>query len=333
MAAPQAAGEVPMKKLLLLVGLCVILGGVGLVPVGTDQPAPLAQPNPPQTQMDLSSYSDARPARPLQLLFIHHSVGGALLADAGPVKEISRSILESHPEGGGLRAALAAQGYRVSEASYGSKVGDKTDLFDWLPKFRDQMDLIRKVDLNDDALPDGQSNQIVMFKSCYPNNRFAGEGDEPGDPAGPELTLANAKATLMALRDELAKHPDLLFVYVTAPPVAARVPKDRAWKWLAKKILGRPAPVEVVSRSAEVARQFNRWVAAPDGWLAGYPHKNVVVFDYYHVLTDEGASNFSRYSTGAAGGDSHPSRAGNEKAVKVLIPLLNHAVRRAGLSE
>ncbi len=322
-----------MKKLLLLLGICVILGGVALIPVGPDKLPPLAQPNPSDPQMDLSSYSDAKPSRPLQLLFIHHSVGGAWLADPGPLEEISRSILESAPEGGGLRAALAAQGYRVSEASYGSKVGDKTDLFDWLPKFRTQMDDILKVDLNDDALPDGQHNQIVMFKSCYPNNRFVGTGDDPGDPAGPDLTLANAKATMMALRAELEKHPEVLFIYVTAPPLSPHLQRDRIWKWLAKKILGRPSPQEVATKSGEQARQFNRWVADPVGWLSGYPLNNLVVFDFYNVLTDEGASNYSRYPTGSAGGDSHPSRAGNEKAVKAFIPFLNRAVRRAGLSE
>ncbi len=322
-----------MKKILLLAAGCAIVGGAGLIPIGSTEAPALDQPNPPQPAMDLSQFSTQAPAKPLRLLFVHHSVGGRLFANAGETKEIADNILESHPEGGGLRAALTEQGYRVAEASYGSKIGEDTDLFHWLPKFRDHMDEIIKVDLNDDALPDGHSNQIVMFKSCYPNNRFVGEGKGPGDPVGPELTLANAKATMMELRDVLAKRPDMLFVYLTAPPLAPRVPKDRAWKWLLKKALGRPAPSAVVSQAGALARAFNRWVAAPDGWLKDYPHTNLVVFDYYHLLTDEGVSNFSRYPTGSAGGDSHPARAGNEKATRAFVPFLNRAVRRAGLSE
>ena len=322
-----------MKKILLLAAGCAMVGGAGLIPIGSAKPPALDQPNPPQPAMDLSLFSDQAPAKPLRLIFIHHSVGAAWLADPGEDQQIANGILERDPQGGGLRQALSKQGYRVAEASYGSKVGDKTDLFDWLPKFGDQLDAILKVDINDDALPDGQSNQIVMFKSCYPNNRFRGEGDGPGDPAGPELTLANAKATMMALRDVLAKHPDTLFVYVTAPPVAPRVPKDRVWKWLAKKVLGRPAPAKVVGKAAATARAFNRWVADPNGWLKDYPHSNLVVFDFYHLLTDEGVTNFSRYPTGSAGGDSHPARAGNEKATKAFVPFLNRVVRRAGLSE
>jgi len=323
--------EDAMKKLLLLLGGCAILAVVLLVPVGGGKAPALTEPNPPQPTMDLSTYSAAAPAGPLELLFIHHSVGGAWLADAGTTKAIADNVFASHVQGGSLRRALEKNGYAVHEASYGSAIGEATDLFDWLPKFESKMDDILAVKLNDEALPDGTRNQIVVFKSCYPNNRFQGDGDEPGNPAGPELTYWNARATLTALRDVLAKHPEILFVYVTAPPVAPDVPKQPMWKWLAKKILGKPQPATVVADQGEVARRFNQWVVDPNGWLAGYPHHNLVVFDLYDVLTDQGTSNHSRYAV--AQGDSHPNRAGNEKATAAFVPFLNRAVRRAGLSE
>src|SRR4030095_4478150 len=93
-------------------------------------------------------YSDAAPPQPLNLLFIHHSVGGQLLADEGPTggeSEGRLSIHLSHPNGGGLRRLLQHHGYRVHEASYSSAVGEHTDLFDWLPKFWNLMPTILTV--------------------------------------------------------------------------------------------------------------------------------------------------------------------------------------------
>ena len=65
--------------------------------------------------------------------------------------------------------------------------------------------------------------------------------------------------------------------------------------------------------------------------MKDYPLNNVVVFDYYNLLTDDGSSDLLRYPTGG-GFDSHPSREGNEKAAEAFVPFLNKAVRRAGLS-
>lgn len=281
--------------------------------------------------MDLTPFSSEKPSRPLRLLFIHHSCGGQLLAERGPEKEHARCIYETHPNGGGLRKQLEAHGYEVHEASYGSDVGDKTDLFDWLPKLRDKLDKILRVDRNDQLLPEDRKNEIVLFKSCYPNSRFVGEGTGAGSPRGPELTLANAKASFAELLKELAKRPEVLFVYVTAPPNAPKEDGEPGWKSLAKRALGRKAATDRLADQARVARRFNDWLKSDDGWLKGYGGKNVVVFDYFDVLTDRGASNLSRYPN-EDGYDSHPTAEGNAKATRELLPFLNRAVRRVGLS-
>src|SRR5690606_32174589 len=142
----------------------------------------------------------------------------------------------------------------------------------------------------DDTLSAG-SNQVVLFKSCYPNNRFVGAGGAPGDPAGPALTVWNAKASFLELLDHFNRRPDVLFVYLTAPPdapassVKPRMTLRRRVKQLARSALGRPTPAEVLGERARLAREFNTWVAARDGWLASYVQTNVVVFDYYDMLT------------------------------------------------
>ena len=266
---------------------------------------------------------------PLRLLFVHHSCGGRLLADPGEPEDGEHCIHGVHPDGGGLRRLLVARGYEVHEASYGSELGEHTDLFDWLPKFRDRMDRILTCDRQDASYRDGGRNRIVVFKSCFPNNAFVAEGFEPGNPAGPELTVANARAVLRALLEPFSRRPDTLFVYVTAPPLAPAVPDVPAWKWIAATILGR-SPAGRLRESARLAREFHRWAVAPDGWLAGYPGRNVVVFDLYDVLTDRGASDLSAFPTGN-GADSHPSREGNRRAAEAFVPFLDRAVRQAGL--
>jgi hypothetical protein len=320
-----------MKRISL--GVVFVLGVIAilLVPIGEttgDRDHSPREPTPVK-KIDLSAFSDARIDRRLQLLFIHHSVGGALFAAPGPTEAVARCIWRSHPEGGNARSLLEAQGYEVNEASYGSLLGEKTDLFDWLPKFRDDMAKVLTCDHNDDFYAGGQRNDVVVFKSCYPNNRFVAMGEAPGDPRGPELTVWNARATLTALLPELQKQPDTLFVFLSVPPQAPP-PQVPLWKWAAKKALGKPAYADVLARESALARQFNDWVVSEDGWLAGYPLRNVVVFDLFGSLVAPDGSNLLGYPSGD-GHDSHPGRAGNQKVAEELVPFINRAVRRAGL--
>jgi len=317
----------------IIIGLCgigAVLAAAALLPVGGGVVSSSGEPNQAPS-MDLSAFSDAKPDTPLRLVFLHHSVGGQLLADEGPdVGE--NSIHPSHPSGGGLRRMLEAQGYEVHEASYGSRLGEHTDMFDWLPKFRGQMDAILANSGGDSVHAEGQVNEIVVFKSCFTQSWFVGEGTSPGDPDGPALTVGNAKATLRELLPEFAKHPETLFVYVTAPPLAPKLAPIPAWTWLAKLVLGKPVGLAGLRRAGDLDREFNNWVKSPSGWLDGYAKKNVVVFDYYDVLTGKSGSNFSAYPTGD-GSDSHPSAAGNQQAAREFVPFLNRAVRRAGLGQ
>ncbi|MDB4936656.1 MAG: putative exported protein [Labilithrix sp.] len=255
-----------------------------------------------------------------RLLFIHHSCGAQLLADPGPEVARASGILVAHPNGGGLRAKLRARGYETHEASYGSEIGDATDLFDWKPKFSKKMAKVLTVDENDRYFEGGETHDIVMFKSCFPNNRFAAEGVAPGMPAGPELTVENAKAALSSLLEDFAQRPQTLFVYLTAPPEAS--PRSGPLlKVVAKRLLGRSRSAAVAHEQGRLARAFNAWVVSPRGWLAHGAPPNVAAFDYFDVLTDHGASDLSRYPSGD-GGDSHPSSAGNTKAADALVEFL-----------
>lgn len=317
-----------MKKRSLLIagGVVVVAGAAMLLPVGGGQAE--SKPKEVAKGADLSAFPAEAPGRPIHMLFIHHSVGGALLADQGPEKGQS-CIWDTHPSGGGLRKLLGAQGYQVHEASYDSAIGGDTDLFHWLPKFSGNMDRLLRVEHQDKALDGDAKNEVVAFKSCFPNNQFTGMGEAPGNPNGPQLTVWDAKATMSALLPTFEKHPNVLFVYLTAPAIAPRPEKMPLYRVLVRALKGKSEP-GWTARQAEWAREFNNWMVSPDGWLKDYKGKNVVVFDYYNVLTGDGASNLSAYAT-KDGTDSHPSGEGHKKAAELFVPFLNRAVHRAGL--
>jgi len=250
------------------------------------------------------------PGRTVRLIFIHHSCGENWLAD----------------DHGGLGRALSQNRYVVSDTNYGwgpDSIGDRTDIVDWPewflgPGSRDVLAaLFREREVHSPytqtmADPGGE-NEVVMFKSCFPNSNLEGR---PSDPPRREggLTVGHAKAVYNDLLRFFATRPDKFFVAVTAPPV-----RD--------------------STHAANARAFNTWLVKD--WLKGYQGGNVGVFDFYNVLT--GPNNHHRVGGNGidhvvadrrntlyypTNGDDHPSPAGNRKATKDFVPLLNAYVNR-----
>ncbi len=269
---------------------------------------------------------DGRGGDPMDLLFIHHSTGGTLLADPG--EQVGgergsgeRCLYRSHPQGGGLRTALEARGLQVNQLTYESELGADTDLCHWRRKFAGHMDRLLRTQRQDTLLPAGQTNQIVAFKSCFPNNWLTGRGTEPGDPDDCTRTLANAKAAYRSLLPLFREEPEVLFVAVTPPPMIAYEPvglKATVKSWLRD-----------TSRGGELARELNTWLIDREhGWLAGYELPNVVVFDYWNLLTGEGQSNYLVYPIRR--NDSHPDREGNQKAAAAFVPFLEQALAGMG---
>lgn len=317
---PPVRGGLILAPLVLILGLCWPVGGKS-ARIHADHTA-----RPTQT---MSPSTDPRLPAPVDLLFIHHSVGGQWLADRGAL-DGEKGIYRTHPNGGGLRARLAAIGFQVHEASYGSVIGEHTDVFDWLPKFRDHMTEVLRCASQDELLPEGRCNRVVVFKSCFPNNLLAARGAPPGDASGPELTLENVKATYSALLPILDRQPEVLFVCITTPPLTEQTRAQPLWKAVARGVLGRAAPAQQVARAGPLARELNNWLVSPDGWLKGRTGGNVVVFDYYDLLTDYGASNYLEYLSGTDY-DSHPGSEGQRLATESFIPFLYEAVRRTSV--
>jgi len=289
-----------------------------------------AWPGPPIPVASQGVDNPNPPAQPVKLIFIHHSTGGNWLADPS-----------GNELGGGLGSALMENNYFVSATNYGwgpDGIGDRTDIINWPEWFtgpnRDTILAALYTETGQNygdgewprlAEDPGGENQIILFKSCFPNSNMGGSpNDPPAAAPNEDLTVANAKAVYNDLLAYFATRPDKLFIVITAPPLA-KSDTDPA--------------------SAANARAFNNWLM--NEWLNGYTIPNVAVFDFYNVLTSgpgpsrndagQATGNHHRWWDGAVqhtqsvdnnflvypSGDSHPSRAGNEKATAEFIPLLN----------
>ncbi len=300
---------------------------------------------PPDALVAPRADNPAPPASPVKLIFIHHSCGGNWLADIG-----------QHDQAGGLGMALRDNNYYVSAANYGwgpDGIGDNTDIGHWWDWFRGpNRDTIMAAVYAESgqnfgdygswsrlSTDPGGENEIIMFKSCYPNSGLGGSPTDPpttGDNPlrgqaydSANMTVANAKGIYNDLLVYFAAHPDKLFIAVTAPAMI---------------------DADTNATEAANARAFNDWLADEEnGWLKSYTRTNVAVFDFYNVLTSNGGdvdtndagqetgnhhrwrnnavqhihtvnNNFSAY---ASDGDSHPHAAGNLKATTEFVPLLN----------
>ena len=259
-------------------------------------PAPM-----PQAQTD----NPNPPGQPVKLIFIHHSTGENWLTDGY----------------GDLGRTLGENNYFVSDTNYGwgpDGIGDNTDIPNWMEWFRSAetptyMNALFNESGQNSYYPrmlsdPGGENQIIMFKSCFPNSELSGN---PNDPPGTyeDMSVGGAKYVYNQLLQYFVTRPDKLFVVITAPPLS-----DPTY--------------------AANARAFNQWLV--NDWLRenNYMLNNVGVFDFYNVLTSPDAHH--RYNTGRvehvtgggnslhySSGDDHPSEAGSRKATEEFVSLLN----------
>lgn len=282
-----------------------LLAGLALLFVSAAASAPaLSEVEAP---VPMRQAEDASPPNHIvKLIFIHHSTGENWLRD----------------DYGGLGLALGQNNYFVSDTNYGwgpDGIGDRTDIPDWVEWFASDstpryMDALfdeggRHSDYTRTLDDPGGENEIILFKSCFPNSALEGNPNDPPNPEG-WLSVGHAKYVYGEILRYFATRPDKLFVVITAPPLS-----DPAY--------------------AANARAFNEWLV--NDWLSenNYTLNNVAVFDFYNVLT--GADNHHRFVGGQVehvftpgtntlfypSDDDHPSAAGSRKATEEFIPLLN----------
>lgn len=304
----------------------------------------------------------------VKLMFIHHSVGGHWLAHdgGGLVNELNKHGFYVNDITYGWEPAYLTEGAfnkvkrkalqlvrRDKSGPY--KIGDRTDIGHWYEWFagehaEDIMVAVYKENRETDTFGEHSNatseapiknpdenvpNEIIMFKSCYPNSLLRGNPEDRSNsspnpprnfvPGSDQHTVANAKRIYNDILNYFGTKPDKFFVVVTAPP-RNELPQE-----------------------GRIARGFNNWLY--NDWLKenSYKLNNVFVFDFFNVLTsgfswkqndlDQKTGNHHRFWEGReqhivnsdhhllvyprdGGKDNHPSKAGLKKATMEFVPLL-----------
>jgi hypothetical protein len=223
--------------------------------------------------LDRRSVASYRQGKYTNIIFLHHSVGHNLI-EQGVVREaftkVGYSFFDHDYNWPGLTDPSG------KEKGYNYNVpGDNTDI-DGLARIFSQH--VYPLPIN--TLSGLLQHEVIIFKSCFPNNDIT--GDEQ---------LAQNKAMYLGLRTVMDKHPDKIFIVVTTPPLN---------------------PAETNSETAARARVMADWLQS-DEFLLGHP--NVFTFDFYSYLADDqpGSPEFNmlrkEYQDGT---DSHPNRLANE---------------------
>lgn len=270
-----------------LVIIVAVLISLSPLSVRSTEAVPTAQSHSATRNVNLNPNP---PSSPVKLTFIHHSCGANWLGDSN----------------GQLATTLMANNYYVSDAGYGWRetgnsdgyvIGDNTDIGHWWLWFRGPnspaytQSLYARMDNREgytrmltEPNP-GSPNEVIMFKSCYPNSDMYGNINDPVPPIASNplkgqsspLTVANAKGIYIDLLEYFQTRQDKLFIVITAPPMQNL-------------------------NDASKARAFNNWLV--NDWLTNYPYKNVRVFDFYNVMTSNGG-NPTTNDLGAATGNHH----------------------------
>lgn len=214
---------------------------------------------------------------PVRMIYLHHSVGKGILYD------------------GGLKDSLAQLGIAAKGATYGDEIGQATDICDWTPKFQTDMQRIFTFKAHPNLYyTDGKTNDVVMFKSCYPNSYIESEGSGAGNATDKKRTTENYRAAFAAIGQEMRKYPEKLFIYMTYPPMAAP---------------------ETTPEAAKRGREFNAWMI--NEFQPSYAKEtglgNFVIFDLFDILADSNNVLKDEYRRESPR-DSHPNLKGNQEA-------------------
>jgi hypothetical protein len=194
--------------------VCYIIVGMAMLMFGGRYAACAPDPNPP--------------ASPVKLIFIHHSCGENWLSDSD----------------GGLGLALRNNNYFVSDTNYGwgpDGIGDRADIGNWWDWFLGSNSstclsaLYNESDQNSSysrlATDPGGENEVIMFKSCFPNSGLGGNASDPPasgsnplrgqDVSSSYHTVGNAKGIYNDILEYFATQQDKLFILITSPPQPA----------------------------------------------------------------------------------------------------------------
>jgi hypothetical protein len=260
------------------------------------------------------------------LVFIHHSCGQNWLDSGLHDALVAKDYIDERND---ITYGTAMPPDPGRPASLGDVPGDNTDMNHWIFWFNDYLLQVRQFGSTTGY------NRIILFKSCFPNSDIYSEGDEPGNPFSEEKTLANYRAVYrhpdgpgqtypnndfeyLPLEDIFARHPEILFIPVTAPPLCYGCTDDA---------------------NAHRARIFNTWLKTE--WLSSYRSahpgfNNVAVFDWFDFLANPdgypNGSNRLKEAFGGTGDDSHPNENANTASTVLFATGTNNFLDDAWLA-
>jgi hypothetical protein len=188
--------------------------------------------------VSLSVIPAAAQERPIQILFMHHSTGGNLIAQ------------------GGVREAFTDLGYAFWDHGYneeglvdpaGDWLGvnwevpdDNTDPDGWYTIFNQPV-----TDPPSNTFTHMLQADVIIFKSCFPNSNIDSE----------EM-LGDYQRYYLSIRDVIDQHPDKLFIPFTIPPLV---------------------PNETSPENAARARRWSEYLTSEEFW-GGHPNIAVFDF-------------------------------------------------------
>jgi hypothetical protein len=224
------------------------------------------------------------------LIFLHHSVGRSLIKQGNVRKLLTQKGYRFWDHDYNFLGLTRPDGTRT-RTSYGIPAGGgggDTDPDGLAVLFAQPVH-----NPPDNAFSRLMQHDVLMFKSCFTSSSIA--SDE-------ELELQ--KNAYLEIRDVIDRHPDKVFIFLTAPPLH---------------------PQATTPEEATRARALANWLTS-DAFLAG--RSNMFVFDFFDLLADP-TTNVLRadYQRDTGDTDSHPNATANRTIGPLLARFVDEAVQ------
>jgi hypothetical protein len=215
------------------------------------------------------------------ILFIHHSVGESIIRD-GRIRAIFTEAGfdfwdhgYNHPETGlKNEKGEPAGSYRIPD--------DNTTPYGYARLFA--------LDPNEDNAFNKilNNHDIILFKSCFPVSKIQADNPEEDRLKPWRRSFANYKRHYLAIRDNIVKFPEKIFIIMTPPP-------------LHPKVSG--------STESTRARAFTKWLQSQE-YLNSC--KNFFVFDLFDILADPESDTLrGQFQLDPSSSNSHPNPVAN----------------------
>jgi len=155
---------------------------------------------------------------------------------------------------------------------------------------------------------------VIIFKHCFPGAAIQPDTGTP-DVSSNRKSLENYKAQYRALRAEMDKYPDTIFIIWTLAPLhrLATNPEQAARAW-----------------------QFVQWVKNEFLVEDGREHPNIFIFDFFGIVAEKRANPPEgqqyclkyEYERSHTGSDSHPNTLANQTAGPLFAKCIADAVAK-----